>query len=300
MKIKIPSAVSSRVVRQVLIGKKHSPTILFAGGVVGMVATTVTACRATLKVEEVLVDLQKNVSVAKEVATLGREDYTETDLKKDLAVIYIRGSVKLVKMYAPSIILGGLSIAALTGSHKILSSRNAGLAAAYAAIEKGFNEYRARVVDEYGVDKDRELRYGTETNTIVTEDANGPKKTKVKTVSIGGVSIYAKLFDEGNQNWSPMPEYNVMFIRAQQNYANDRLRAKGHLFLNDVYDMLGFERTPPGAVTGWLWDKGSGDDYIDFGVFNDASLQRFHDFVTGREGAVLLDFNVDGTIWDKI
>lgn len=299
MTLNLSGAVTRNFARSLLVAQKHSPTILFAAGVVGVVATTVTACKATLKLEEVISEASENLETAK---NLQHDDYSERDRQKDVAYIYIQSAAKLGKLYGPSIILGSLSIAALSGSHNILTRRNAALTAAYAAIEKSFKDYRKRVISEFGSDKDRELRYGTETKSINITDANGnTKKKTVSVVSSTSPSPYARFFDETNRNWSPTPEYNVMFLRGQQNWANDRLRARGHLTLNDVYDELGLERTKAGFVVGWLWDnENAGDGYVDFGIFSDNSLQRMHDFVTGREGVILLDFNVDGVIYDKI
>lgn len=299
MKFTLPNAVTSTVSRQILIGAKHSPTILFVGGVVGVVAATVTACRSTLKLETVLNDIQDDKDKAKTLLKSNNKDYSEADYKKDMAHLYIQSVVKVTKLYGPSILLGALSIAALTGSHNILSKRNAALTAAYAAVEESYRQYRARVINEYGSDKDRELRYGSETTTRVVEDTNGPKKFNEKHVRKDGATMYSRFFEEFNQNWSPTPEYNVMFLRAQQNHANDVLQAKGHILLNDVYDMLGMDRSKAGCVVGWVRD-GDGDGFVDFGIWNDDTMTQFHNFITGREGAILLDFNVDGVVYDKI
>jgi hypothetical protein len=89
----------------------------------------------------------------------------------------------------------------------------------------------------------------------------------------------------------------------QQNFANDRLRAKGHLLLNDVYDSLGLPRTAAGCVVGWV--KGgngqttAGDGYVDFGLF-DPETQEIRDFFRGDNGALWLDFNVDGEVYKLI
>jgi hypothetical protein len=69
-------------------------------------------------------------------------------------------------------------------------------------------------------------------------------------------------------------------------------------FENEVLDNLGIERCPAGAVTGWIKDEG--DSYIDFGIFTDENSERVIDFMVGREKSIWLDFNVDGTIYDKI
>lgn len=295
------NAVTSKYGRQVLKLQKNSPEILFVVGVSGMVAGTVLACRATLKSREVLEKMQKEKTGADAVADLGREDYTENDHRRELAIIQVRHIARVVNLYGPSICVMVLSIGSLRRSHNILNSRNAGLMAAYALLDKGFAEYRARVLELVGPDKERELRYGSEEREIVTETKGGGKKvTHVNTVDTSKEpSIYARLFTDANQNWSENPGYNLIFLKCQMSYLNDMLQARGHVLLNEAYDFLGLERTSAGCIVGWVLGSG-GDDYIDFGIFDDDKQQHFYNFVTGRERAILLDFNVDGPIWDKI
>jgi len=288
----IPNAVSRKVAKQVLITQKHSPTLLFAAGVVGITGTVVLACRATLRLDEVLEETNATLENVKKVQ---HANYSEQDRKQDLAIVYARSAVGIAKLYGPAFILGVTSIACLTGSHKILTRRNAALTGAYAALEKGFNEYRKRVSDEFGEEKEKELRYAAETQTVVIDDVNGPKKVKEKIPGRAGASIYAQLYEEGNPNWQPTPEYNRIFLEAQQQYANQRLRAKGFLMLNDVYDSLGIQRTSAGQIVGWVWNHG--DNYVDFGLNDWPSAV---DYVNGREHAILLDFNVDGKVFDLI
>lgn len=289
----VPDAVTRAVGRQMLVAQKNSPTILFGAGVVGVVTSTVLACRATLKLDEVLEETEQKM---KEVKTLEHVNYSEQDRKQDLVVLRVKAAGEITKLYAPAIIIGTLSIAALAGSHNILSKRNAALATAYAAIERSFSDYRARVVDEYGEDKERELRYGTAVSTIQETTESGTKKTKVKHVGPRGEgSIYEKFFSQTNPNWSPVPEYNLLFLKGQQNWVNDRLRAKGYIFLNDVYDSLGIERTSAGQIVGWV--RGYGDDYVDFGIWEGKDMVRMHEFLTGPDKEILLDFNVDGPVY---
>lgn len=297
----VPNAITRKVARQVLTGKKHSPTILFVAGAVGVTTAAVLACRATLKVEDVLAATQENLQDAKGLLEEERDDYTDHDHKRDVAFIYTQSAMSLCKLYGPAVVLGVTSLGALAGSHRILTKRNAALTAAYALVEKGFKDYRSRVVEEFGVEKDQELRYGTETVTLVEDTDKGPKKVDVTRVAQGEPSIYAKFFDEYNRNWNRSAEYNRIFLQAQQQYYNDMLRARGHVFLNEVYDSLGMERTQAGAVVGWLLDPNNptGDNRIDFGLF-DGDREKVRDFVNGHEGSILLDFNVDGTIYDKI
>jgi hypothetical protein len=243
---------------------------------------------------DVLDEIQTDLEMAR---TLESPDYSDTDRQKDLALIYLKGSGRIFTMYAPAVGLGVLSILALTGSHVMLTKRNAAAVAAYAAIDKGFREYRQRVMAELGEEKDREFRYGTIEREIVEETDEGPIVKTIKQIGPNGKSIYARFFDEHNRRWQKDPHYNQMFLQCQQNYANDLLRARGHVLLNDVYDLLGLERSPEGCVVGWV--KDDGDGYIDFGVFNGdrASGMRF---VMGNERSIILDFNVDGIVYDKI
>ena len=287
----IPNAITTRWSRQLLVGQMNSPRLLFGAGVVGVLGTTVLACRATLKLEEVLAQAQNDLAVAN---TLDHEEYSETDRKKDITIVYVQGTVRVCKLYAPAVMLGCASIAALTKSHNILSQRNIALTAAYAAIEKGFNEYRERVVEKYGKEQDREFRYATE--EVEFMDTKGKIK-KQRAVAPDAESIYARFFDQTNTNWSKEAEYNLLFLRAQQNYVNDLLTARGHVFLNEVYNSLGMDHSSAGAVVGWVISK-DGDNFIDFGIFDDRDQCR--NFVNGREASILLDFNVDGVIYDKI
>lgn len=294
----VPAVVGRQLARSALLANKNSPGVLFGAGVVGMVGSTVLACRATLKVETVLDEAKKKFDMTNEAIVDHPEEYSENDRRRDITVVHLQTSVKLVKLYAPAIILGGLSIAALTRSHNILNKRNAALTAAYGVLEKGFNEYRARVVEKYGEEQDRDFRYGT--RDVQIRDDAGEERT-VKRVQVDDKpSIYARFFDDGSPSWEPTPEYNLLFLQCQQNHANDRLRSRGHVFLNDVYRSLGLPDTKEGAVVGWILTKdGSTDNYIDFGVF-DGKTPVARDFVNGYEGAILLDFNVDGLIYDKI
>lgn len=291
----VKNVVTSKVGRQILLGKKHSPTLLFAGGVVGVVATSVLACKATLKLEKIL-----DESDAKHDATtmLMHRDYSERDRKQDHMKIKMQTAGNIAKLYAPAVGVGILSVAALTGSHVVLTKRNAAVMAAYSALDKGFNEYRQRVRNELGDDKDLEFRHGSETRLEMVESDEGTAKIEHKVVPQNVPSIYARFFDDGSTSWSREAGYNLIFLNCQQNYANDMLRARGHIFLNEVYDMLGLPRSKAGAVVGWVMSK-DGDNFVDFGVF-DETRERARSFVNGREGSILLDFNVDGVIYDQI
>lgn len=293
----IKSAITGKAGQQLLLAQKHSPAILFGAGIVGVVGTVVLACKATLQVEEVLHDHTKQMMNIQVASGPDFPEYTEDIAQKDKLILCIQTAAKFARLYAPAVVVGALSIVCLTQSHRILTQRNAGLMAAYTALDKGFRAYRERVVADVGVDKDREYRHGSEMVQVGETKAGKPVMAER---AVGEPSIYAKLFGQDySTSWSPQPEYNLMFLRSNQCWLNDKLRADGHLFLNQVYDQLGLPHTKEGAVVGWLYGKG-GDDYVDFGLFNRQMEPQHFDFFTGRDDAIWLDFNVDGVIWDKI
>lgn len=288
----VPIKLTKPIAMAVLQAKKSSPTTMFVAGIAGVAVSTVLACRATLKLEDILDETANKLDQVKE---LQHKDYSEQDRVKDKTYLVVRSAVGIAKLYGPSLIIGCASIGLLTGSHRALTKQNAGLVAAYAALEKGFNEYRGRVLADVGPEKEREYRYEM-TDAVMEDEKTGKLKT---TRVINGLSPYAQLFDRSNRNWVNTPEYNIFFLRSQQTYANDRLRSRGHLFLNEVYDSIGLDHTPAGAVTGWVWNS-NGDNYVDFGMFDTSDPETVFDFVKGREDAIWLDFNVDGVIYDKI
>lgn len=283
----VPNGVTRTVARQVLQVKKHSPRIMFVAGIAGVVTSTVLACRATLKLEKTLDEMSEHIDNVKELNAASNTNYTEREYRKDLVYVYARGTFELTKLYAPAIFVGSLSIAALTGSHITLSRRNASLTAAYAALQKSFDDYRSRVREELGEERERDISLAV-TSSV---DKDG---VEIKAVDPSKWSPYARFFDVGNPNWQKSAEMNKTFLMCQQNYMNHLLQARGHVFLNEVYDALGLERCQAGQVVGWV--VGNGDGYIDFGMFTEYNAP----FVNGYERSIILDFNVDGVIYDKI
>lgn len=293
---------------------KHSPEILMGIGIAGVITSTVLACRSTLKVKDILEDKETNMNNVKEVLAEGREDYTEEDARKDKTIIMTTTAIRIMKLYAPSVIIGAGSIACLLESHNVMRNRNAGLAAALAATTESFKQYRERVTAKYGDEVDKEMRYGIKKEK---KEKDG-KKTK-EDIVVGcdekELSGYARYFNENNINWTDDPQYNMMFLRQNQNWANDKLISQGYLYLNDVYDALGFPKTKAGQVVGWVYDPKNnerGDNYIDFGIYdlnvrgyrdemaNDTIAEERQDFINGYRNSILLDFNVDGNIWETM
>ena len=289
--------------------KKHSPEILIVAGIAGVVTSAVMACKATTKINDILDQTKEEVGKVNDALAnekIPEDVYSKEDAKKDLAIIYIQTGVKLVKLYGPSLILGALSITSILASNNILRKRNVALAAAYATIDNSFKEYRSRVIERFGKDLDRELKYNIKAKEIseTTVDENGKETTVTKTVPVvesEEPSDYARFFCEGCAGWTKDPEMNLVFLKQQQNWANELLKTRGHLFLNEVYDMLGIERSKAGQVVGWVYDETNPncDNYVDFGIY-DIYNERKRAFVNGWERSILLDFNVDGNIYSLL
>lgn len=295
--------------------KKHSPEILVVTGVVGTVVSTVMACKATTKINFVLEDAKHKIDVIHAGAEKGEVEvpvdenmtqmvpYTPEDSKKDLSIVYAQTGLKFAKLYAPAVVIGSLSITSILVGHNMLRKRNLALAAAYTAVDKSFKQYRGRLIERFGEQLDRELKYDIKAKEIeeVTVDKKGKEKTVTKTVEvadpISAGSLYTFCFDETCTGWVRDAEANKFFLLRQQNYANDKLKAKGYLFLNDVLDMLGIQRTRAGQTVGWIYDEANpiGDNFIDFGIF-DIHCEANRNFVNGLEKSIWLNFNVDGDI----
>lgn len=304
--IKLPAGINRAVNKVAFKMKKHAPEILVIAGVGGTIVTTVMACKATTKIDEVLAENKEQIAKTKNyVEETGFSDkYTEKDYQKDLTVMYTQRGLKLFKLYAPAIAVGTISITAILAGHNVLKKRNVALAAAYEVVNKNFKDYRGRVIDRFGNELDSELRYNIrkeEVEKTVIDEKTGKERTVKEITEIADIdpsSEYAKFFDESCPGWTKDPEYNLMFLRNQQQYANDLLESRGYLFLNEVYEMLGIQRTRQGQVIGWIYDKNV-IDKVNFGIYNIANPANRR-FVNGYERSILLDFNVDGDILNAI
>lgn len=286
--------------------KKHSPEILIVAGVIGTVASTVMACKATTKLGEIMDNAKDDIEAVHE-AVEHPEDlpqkYTAEDGKKDLTIVYTQTALRVAKLYLPAVALGALSLTAIIKSHDILKKRNVALAAAYTAADKGFKEYRNRVVERFGNDVDKELRYNVKAKEFERKVVNddGTEETVVETVnvaSIDEVSDFARYFNKDCAGWSDNAEKNLFFLKRQQDFANELLETKGYLFLNEVYSMLGIPQSKAGQAVGWAYDKDVVAK-IDFGIYT-INREENQQFVNGLEKNVLLDFNVDGDILDLL
>lgn len=321
MKTELMANMTRKFNRVGLHVRKHSPEILLVTGLVSGTAALISACRATTKLEAVLNETKSNVEQVRECAAAGeitvREgeelrvvEYTEEDAKKDLTIFYTKGALNVGKLYAPAATLGAISLTCILASHGIIHKRNTALAAAYTAVDSSFKDYRKRVTERFGEEMDRELKYNLKAKeveeTVVHEDGTETvvkKPIEVVEDPYGRQSEYARCYTDGCIGWTKDPEANLTFLRLQEKWANDRLKAVGHLFLNEVYEMLGIPHSTAGAVVGWIYDpknpEHAGDNRVDFGIYN-IHIPANREFVNGWERSIWLDFNVDGVIYDLI
>lgn len=307
-KIELMNTLTRSVNRAGLKLKKHSPEILVVAGVVGAVTSAVMACKASTKLSGVLEETKNQLDemhdyIEKEGYS---EVYTEEDAKKDTTIIYVQTGVKLAKLYTPAVILGCLSIGAILASSNILRKRNIALAAAYTTVEQSFKDYRSRVIERFGKDLDRDLKYNIKAQEVeeVVTNEDGTEQTVKSTVNVidpNTIDDTSRIWYEGCRGWTKDPEVNLMYLKRLQAWFTDKLRSKGYLFLSEVYEELGFAVTPNSRVIGWIYNEKEpiGDNFVDFGIYDIHDAQKAN-FVNGYERSILLEFNHDGNIFNKI
>lgn len=286
--------------------EKNSPQILLVSGIVGGIGAAVLACKATLKAPAIIDEAREDLQVLRDVHEREdlKEKYPEEVISQTTVQIYIRMGLKLAKAYAPAVGLGVLSIVSICASHGKMKKRNVALTTAYTALNKEFSEYRDRVIERVGKDVEHAIRYDATEEEIVEEtvdpETGKTKKKKKKVMSVDPDNMpsrFAKFFDEASRYWNKNPQYNLDFLIAQQKYANDLLVSRGHMYLNDIYEMLDIPATDIGHDYGWVYDPTNPDlkNDIDFGLY-DLYNQAKRDFVNGYEPNILLDFEPDGDI----
>ncbi len=279
----IPASLSRSIGLRRLALQKNSPSILFVGGLAGVLGGTVLACRATLKLEKTLDEAKAEIDLI--------NDDTDAVKGRDLSYAYAKHGLTILKLYGPAVICTSAGVVMLTRSHNTLMQRNASLTAAYAVVTEAFDAYRGRVRDEVGEERESQLYRG---QSIVTVGSG--KDAYQACMTSDALSPYAVWWDESVSSFQPNGSMNLQWVKGQENFANDRLHLQGWLLLNDVYTALGLPPTSAGAVVGWLSDpQNGGDGYIDFGLEEAKATM----LVTG-EHRFILDFNVDGNIYESI
>ena len=283
--------------------RKHSPEILMVAGVIGTVAGAVMACKETLELEDVLDECkQEKMELEEQYAMC--EEYSEDALKKDQVKLTFKQAAKIVKLYAPSVIMEVTSIGVIFASNDIMRKRNASMAAAYATLNSMYKRYRQNVIESYGEEVDKDMRFGVKHEKVTEIDEDGNKvKIDARIVDLDNtalaISDYSRFFQMGCKGFDASSgRYNLLYLKGIQAMFNNKLIADGYVMLNDVYRELGFDTIPEGWSIGWVYDEENpiGDNYIDFGLYE--ARNKNQRAVNDWEPVILMDFNVDGNLYE--
>lgn len=308
---KLPEKFRYPVAKAGLKLRKYSPEIAFGAGIVLSAMAVYSAWKVSSQIDDVMSEHDERMEQLHKLKEAAEDkdnsEYTKRMYKYDLLKGYAKSFGAFGRVYGPSTGLWFTSMMAFGTSFGILKKRNRDLFLAYSAIEAGYSAYRSRVIKEFGEDVDYRLRHNLREEVVeeVYVDEKGKEKTRKETKTVvdeNDISEYAILFNKQNcpTGWKNTPAYNRQFLEHMQNIANDILNTRGHLFLNEVYDMLGADRTPEGQIVGWFksWNPADPDrdNFVDFGFMREV---LYDDKGLGRDG-ILLDFNVDGPILDLI
>lgn len=269
--------------------KKASPELMLVAGIAAVVGGTVMAIVNAPKAEEAIDSFHDDINAIHEAAEENEECYDIKLQKKDTAVAYRRMIVGVVKAYAPTFILETVGIGFLIGSHTIMKQRYASIAAAYAALDKSYKNYRKNVVERFGPDVDQELKYGIKTITVNETTEDGTEVQKEVQVVDDALNPYTRIFDANNTGWEKNPYYTLSNLKRLQESVNDLLHERGVVSLNQVLGMLGYPPVKEGVYMGWI-DKKDEIVNIDFGIRN-VNRPATQDFLNGIEDVVMLDFS---------
>lgn len=281
--------------------KRKSPEICVAGAIIFGAGALVMTFVAARKMDKALEEPKAiiNTAKSKEIS----EKYTEEDKQHDITL----GTVQLVwegvKLFAPSALMALGSCACVLISHRKLSRRNAELAAANGILAKQVASLTKSLEDKVGKDEAYRLKYEDKLEEVeeTVMDENGEEKTvKVKKPKAGyEADDLGRFFDEISSEWKKDPQYNFMTLRNIMFEFQERLKRDGVVFLNDIYERLGYEKTQAGYQYGWVYRKGvDPTTVISFGpVVGDR--EKENQMVRENQRYIWLEFNCERIEWEK-
>lgn len=293
--------------------KAHAPEIMVGGGVAGFVVTVISACKATGKAHEIL-------EAKEEALTANDRCYQEKTLnageyEENAKIINRNAKWALIKAYTPTATGLAVSVILVLGGYRMINGRLVKTAAAYKILEDGFGRYRENVRDEFGEETDwrmlnsirPERLEAAEKEREANREAEADRKRKKRNREkrrTAHQEVYSKFFDQYSDRWrrSWTPEQVWEYLRQKQREANDMLSIRKHIFLNEVYDLLGLDRTEEGAVVGWILTKNNPDSHVDFGLDSmpDEARRKFLSAERNEDIKIWLHFNPDGLIYNLI
>lgn len=214
---------------------KNSPTILTGLSVTGLVSTVILAVKATPKALSLIDD---------ERLERADEDenfiYGSTPLpKKDL--------IKLTwKCYIPTAVTGALTVACIVSGNSIHLRRNAALAGLYSLSEKALKEYKTKVVETIGKNKERDIR-----DEIAKDRVLNTPIVDSEVILTGKGNVLCLETLSGRYFRSDIEQ-----IKRVLNGLSRELLSDMFVTLNEVYYGLGLSATKMGEMVGWNIDDG--------------------------------------------
>jgi hypothetical protein len=203
---------------------QHSTAILTGIGVTGTVTTAVLTGRASFKAARIL-DL--------------KGERVRMDADRELTK---QEQVKAVwQQYIPAAGVGTLTIVSIVLSNRLSSKQAAALAAAYGISERAFQEYKEKVLEKIGTNKETAVR-----DEIAQDRVNKyPINTKeIILAGTGEVLCFDLLTGRYFQS-------SVEEIRRAENSVNRDIINHMYASLSSFYDAIGLPPTIFSDTVGW-------------------------------------------------
>ena len=305
------------------VGEHKSELGLIFGGICGG-AAIVSACLATLKLEDVVDEHHAKVAEVKDnyISLEQTSDdgsvITETvsdskAYKRDLTKVYFSTAVKMGRLYAPtatilafSAYFIGWSYKSVKVENKELKTENAELFAALRGSEAILKRYRDEMRERVGDEEERRFYNNIKTQDIEyveRSDDGKEKKKKVKGAEVinGELSGDAFIFDESCTAYVGHDiNHNLYIAGLLRNQCSDNLFCNGSIMMFEILDAFGIDRDEvPGAfVRGCLAKRKGGEaDVIDMDI---RKVWVFNEGTGEYVEKILVDPKLDGVIIDRI
>ena len=208
-----------------VIVKEHSPQILTALGAAGVVTTTILAVKATPAALEAI-----------------REEEAHRSIEEPNYILNNKERVQVAwKHYIPAASMGIVTIACVVSANSINLRRNAAILSAYSLTERVFTDYKEKIAQTFGPEKEFEIR-----QEIAREKAT----TQHESIVMVGTEDFL-CYDSYCDRWF---ESTLEKIRKAENDVNRDILNEGFASLNDFYTALGLAPNLLGDNVGWRSD----------------------------------------------
>lgn len=279
---------------------KAAPGLMITCGIAGVAVGSYKAAQVTPMAKEAIAEFKATRDAIEQ-----HEEDPEAKRECIKAGYRSLGST-LLHAYAKPVLFVTGGTALILGGHGIVSKKLATTTASLISTDRIFRNYRNNVIEDQGEEADFRYRTGVKTVNVETveQDVRGRKRKVNKEYDVLEELVndpFLKLFDESNPNFTKNPTRNLDFLRQQVDFLNRRLVAEGFVSLNDVLYQLGYNRCAEGSIYGWFYDPDNPNCHneIDIGI-KDIRRKTIQNAINGYEPVILLNFNVDGLIINKL